>query len=108
MTQEALGQIVELRKTRNFTSPFEVREIVGPEVFAEIFPYLTLTPSQYYTIRSVGKLNYSRITEGIEAVVCISNKIDKKYQIIQWKEGVSPYSQYGTRAPSQNDLPEKG
>jgi general secretion pathway protein K len=90
MTQEALDQIIEFRKTQNFRSPMELSEIVGPEVYAGIARYLTLRQTPYFTIRSIGTIKDSRIAEGIEAVVCVSSRLEKKYQVLQWKEGVPP------------------
>jgi general secretion pathway protein K len=90
MTQEALDRILEFRKTQNFRSPMELSEIVGPEVYAGISRYLTLRQTPYFTIRSIGTVKDSPISEGIEAVVCVSGRLENKYQVLQWKEGVPP------------------
>lgn len=93
MTDEALARILEFRKTQDFRSPMELGEVVGTDVYTRIARYLTLLQSPYFTIRSVGTIKDSGIAEGIEAVVCISNRLPKKYQVLQWKEGAQPMSQ---------------
>ncbi len=102
MTQETLDQILEYRKTQNFQSPSDLAEIVGPEIYSRIARYLTLRQTPYFTIRSVGVLKDSPIAEGVEAVVCISNTLKNKYQVLQWKEGVPPMARQ-MAAPNIDD-----
>ncbi len=108
MTQEALDLILEFRQTQNFRSPMELAEIVGPEVYAGIARYLTLRQAPYFTIRSIGTTTDSSIAEGIEAVVCISGRLEKKYQVLQWKEGVPPIEHHMTRPGDSNKLTANG
>jgi general secretion pathway protein K len=100
MTDDLVTQIVEYRKTKDFQSINELQQIVGPDVYASIYRYLTLNQSPYFTIRSVGTIRDSRIFEGVEAIIRMDNRIKKKYQVIQWKDGMSDYDHLKTGLPS--------
>jgi len=96
MTDDLVTQIVEYRKTKDFQSINELQQIVGPDVYAGIYRYLTLNKSPYYTIRSTGTIKGSRIFEGVEGIIRLDNRIKKKYQVIQWKDGISDYKDLKT------------
>ncbi|MGB9499672.1 MAG: general secretion pathway protein GspK [Dissulfuribacterales bacterium] len=100
MTDDLVTQIVEYRKTKDFQSINELKQIVGPDVYAGIYRYLTLHQSSYYTIRSTGTITGSRIFEGVEGIIRLDNRIKKKYQVVQWKDGISDHEYFNSSLPS--------
>lgn len=91
MTDDLVSQIIEYRKNQDFGSINELLQIVGSDVYDGIYRHLTLKQSSYFTIRSVGTLQDSRIFEGVEAIIRVDNRIKNKYQVIQWKDGMTHY-----------------
>jgi len=103
MTDDLVTQVVEYRKTKDLQSINELQQIVGPDVYAGIYRYLTLNQSFYYTIRSTGTITGSRIFEGVEGIIRLDNRIKKKYQVVQWKDGMSNYDHLKTGLQSANN-----
>ncbi len=88
ITEDMIALIVEFRKDRDFRSMSELGEIVGNDVIAGISPYLTTRTTAYFTIRAVGEKQESRIYEGIEATIRLDNTLSKRYQVMEWMEGL--------------------
>lgn len=88
MTDELVGEIIKFREKTDFQSLSDLQRVVGTEIYAAISPYVTLRLSPYYTIRSVGMLNDSRVRRGVQAVVKIDRTLAKGYEIIQWIDGL--------------------
>jgi general secretion pathway protein K len=89
MTEELISEIMTYRAEKDFNSLNEVQKIIGPDVFRGISKYLTIQTMLYYKIRSIGKIRDSRISEGVTAVILISDQIREKYQIIEWIDEIS-------------------
>jgi general secretion pathway protein K len=87
MTEDLVQQIVDYRKSADFTSLTQVSSMVGTDVYALISPYITLETSPYFTIRSVGKTMERRIRQGVEAMVEINKKSKRGYRMVQWRDG---------------------
>ncbi len=104
MTDDLVTQVVEYRKTKDFQSINELQQIVGPDVYRGIYRYLTLNQSPYYTIRSTGTIKGSRIFEGVEGIIRLDNRIKKKYQVVQWRDGIYDYKDLKTGLASTNNL----
>jgi len=88
MTEELVSEIVIYRAEKDFNSLREVQNLIGPDVFRGISRYLTIQTTSYYKISSTGKISNSRISEGITALILISNQIREKYQIIEWVDEI--------------------
>jgi hypothetical protein len=89
MTEELVAEILTFRAEQDFRSLREVQDIVGVDVFRGIAKYLTTETTPYYKITSIGKIRGSLISEGVTAVVQFNSPIRKKYQIMEWTDGVS-------------------
>lgn len=89
MTEELVADIQAFRAEKDFRSLTEVRDIVGAEVFQGIANSLTTETTPYYKITSFGKINGSRISEGVTAVVQFNSQLREKFQIMEWTDGVS-------------------
>jgi general secretion pathway protein K len=88
MTGDLVGEIMKYREKKDFGSLSDLQRVVGTEAYAAISPYITLTLSPYYTIKSVGMLNDSRVRRGVQAVVKINRTLNKGYEVIQWIDGL--------------------
>ena len=84
MTEELISEIVTYRAEKDFNSLSEVQRIIGPDVFRGLSRYLTVRTTPYYTISSTGKIQASRISQGVTAVILFNNQNREKYQIIEW------------------------
>jgi len=86
MTEDLVREIMNYRKNRDFRSVTEISSLVGGDVYNVIAPYITLETSPYYSIRSVGKMEDSRIRQGVETIVEINKNLKKGYRIMQWRD----------------------
>ncbi len=84
MTEDMVGKIMEYRGKKDFRSLSELSLLVGTEIYTAISPYITLTLSPYYTVKSTGTLTDSRTRQGVQAVVKIDKTLKKGYEVIQW------------------------
>ncbi|MBN1277568.1 MAG: general secretion pathway protein GspK, partial [Deltaproteobacteria bacterium] len=84
MTDELVLAVMEYRKQKDFKSLNEVATVLDADVYSAIQPFITLTTYPYYTIRSFGTVDDSRIRRGVEALVQIDSSLKKGYQIVQW------------------------
>ncbi len=55
----------------------EVSSLVGADVYKAISPYITLETSPFYSIKSVGKVEGSKIRQGAKALVVIDRSLKK-------------------------------
>lgn len=88
MTEDVVQAIMKYRGKKDFRSLTELYLIVGSDIYAGISPYINLSLSPYYTIKSVGTLKDSRTRQGVQAVVKIDGTLPKGYEVIQWIDGV--------------------
>ncbi|MBU1902422.1 MAG: general secretion pathway protein GspK [Proteobacteria bacterium] len=88
MTEDLANEIMNYRKESDFRSLTEVSSLVGTEIYSVISPYITLDKSPFYNIISVGRLNDSKIRQGVEALVEITKKEKKGYRVVQWRDGL--------------------
>mgnify|MGYP001171288172 FL=1 len=96
MTDDLVLAIMEYRKEKDFKSFNEVSTVIGPDVYSEIRPFISLTTYPYYTIRSFGMVDGSRIRRGVEALVQINRNIGKGYEIIQWLDNCDYKAHFNT------------
>jgi len=101
MTDKLAQEIMDYRKGSDFMVLTEVSSLVGPDVYKAIAPYITLEISPFYTIESIGKVEGSKIRQGVEALVVINKGLKKVYQIVQWRDGI-PYREE-QRATSEKE-----
>jgi len=88
MTEDMVQAIMKYREKKDFRSLSDLSLIVGSEVYAAISPYITLSLSPYYTIKSVGMVKESQTRQGVQAVVKIDRMLKKGYEVIQWIDGL--------------------
>jgi len=88
MTDDLTQAILDYRKEADFKSLTEVSSLVGPDVYNAISPYITLETSPFYTITSVGKVEGSKIRQGVKALIVIDRKLKKGYRLVQWRDGI--------------------
>jgi len=97
MTDELAQEIMNYRKNLDFRTLSEVSSLVGPDVYKDIAPYITLEISPFYSITSVGKVEGSKILQGVMALIVINKGLKKGYQIVQWRDGIPyPEEQHAT------------
>lgn len=84
MTDDLVQGLVEYRKEADITSMADLIEILGTETYTTIRPFITLESCAYFTIRSVGSMEQSTIRQGIQALVKIDPRAEKKYKMLQW------------------------
>jgi general secretion pathway protein K len=87
MTEDLVQEIIEYRKTQDFRSLNDLIAIVGGDVYNAIAPYVGLQKSDFYTIKSVGRVKGSQARHYVKALVEINPGEGKGYRIIQWLEG---------------------
>ncbi len=96
MTEEAVRLIVEYRSEKDFRFVTELAQVVDADTYRAVSPYLSVKKSPFYTIISEGRLADSRTRHGLKAVVEINPKLEKKYRVIQWVDGVDFSIPYNT------------
>jgi len=84
MTDDLAQSVLDFRKEADFKSLGEVTTLLGADVYQAISPYITLTPSPYYQIVSVGSINDSMTLQGVSAMVEINRTINDGYRVVQW------------------------
>lgn len=88
MTEDLAQAIIDYRKEADFKSLTDISALLGSEIYNDISPYITLDFSPFYTITSVGKLNDSRIRNGIEVMVEIGKDFKSGYRIVKWRDRI--------------------
>jgi general secretion pathway protein K len=88
MTEDVVQAIMKYRGKKDFRSLTDLSPIVGSDIYTAISPYITLSLSPYYTIKSVGMLKESKTQQGVQAVVKIDRTLKKGYEVIQWIDGL--------------------
>ena len=88
ITEDIVQAIVKYREKKDFRSLTDLHLVVGSEVFSTISPYISLSLSPYYTIKSVGMLGEGKTRQGVRAVVKIERSLKKGYDVIQWIDGL--------------------
>jgi general secretion pathway protein K len=88
ITEDIVQAVVKYREKKDFRSMTDLHLLVGSEVFSTISPYLMVSLSPYYTIKSVGMLKEGKTRQGVHAVVKIDRSLKKGYDVIQWIDGL--------------------
>lgn len=86
MTEELADEIMRFRKEKDFKSKTELFPILGAEVYNEVVPYLTFTDSSFHTITSVGMPETGKTRRGIQVMIKMDMKSDKKYHVVKWMD----------------------
>ena len=84
MTENQVQSIIDFRKDADFKSLSEISTLLGAEVYGAIAPYVTLNPSPYYEISSVGNINGSLTRRSVSAVVEINASLKAGYRVVLW------------------------
>ena len=88
MADDMIQAIMKYREKKDFRSLSDLALIVGSDIYAGLSPYITLSLSPYYTIKSVGMVKDSQTRQGVQAVIKIDRKLKKGYEVIQWIDGL--------------------
>ena len=88
MTPELAEKVRQYRETQDFKSLHELGEIVGPEAFAALSPFISLEDTPYFRIFSVGRLRSGPVRSGVEVLVRIDALDDDGYEILEWKDAI--------------------
>jgi general secretion pathway protein K len=86
MTPQQVQNLMDYRIERDFSSLQEVQNLMGAQTFSAISPYITLSLSPYYTIRTEGRVTGSSVRQIIQAVVQIDEKLPGGYEIVSWQD----------------------
>ena len=89
MTDELAQSVIDFRKEADFKSLGEVSTLLGADIYGAISSYISLTPSPYYQIFSVGEIADSRTRQGLSAAVEINSAIKNGYRVVQWNDHVA-------------------
>jgi general secretion pathway protein K len=88
MTDDLAQEIETYRLEKDIDKYSDLIQIVGSRIYTAILPFFTLNMSPYYTINAMGTLDGTRIKQGIRAVVKIDQRLENKYHILQWVDGL--------------------
>ena len=86
MTEELAQAVMDFRKEADFKSMGELSALLGADVYGAISSHITLTPSSYYRVVSLGRIADSKTRQGISAIIEINRTIEKGYRIVQWND----------------------
>jgi general secretion pathway protein K len=86
MTEELVQAIMDFREEVDFKSMGELSTLLGADVYGAISPYITLDPSAYYQIISVGSIDGSSTRQGVLAMVEINPSLKAQYRVVQWND----------------------
>lgn len=86
MTDDSVQEIMNFRKERDFKSLTEISSLVGSDVYNVISPYISLEIGPYFRIMSTGKVEDSKIRQGVEAIVEINNGLERGHRVVQWRD----------------------
>jgi len=98
MTNELAQSIIDFRKEADFKNVGEISTLLGADIYGAISSYISLTPSPYYQIFSLGEIDDSRTRQALLVAVEINSSIKKGYRVVEWNdraaliEGPSPES----------------
>jgi general secretion pathway protein K len=89
MTEDLVQNLTEYRKEADITSMTDLIEILGIETYTAINRFITLEPCAYFTIQSMGSMKDGTIKQGIQALIKLNVREQKKYKILQWTDRIS-------------------
>jgi general secretion pathway protein K len=87
MTEERVAAIAEFRQNRDFKSLTEVSDLLGPGVFAEMAPYVSLEMTPYYTIYAEAMVYQSKVRQRIALKIRIDPQNPQGFTVIERIEG---------------------
>jgi len=84
MTDTSAQEIIDHRKEKKFESITELIDIIDPDTYTALSHYITLKTSPYYTVKSFGSMEGSKINRGIKALIRIDTTTKKGYRFVEW------------------------
>ncbi len=81
MTEDVVQDILLFRENDDFRSLEEVADVVGPDVFEAVSPFITLRMSPYYVIHTEGRLDNSSVRQLVSMRVKIDPAADPKFVV---------------------------
>ena len=86
MTEDLVSQILEYRKEKDFKVTSELADILGPDVYAAVTPYLTFALSSFYTVRSTGQAGQGGVRDSLSVTVELDRRSPTGYRLLSWRE----------------------
>ena len=83
MTDTAVEDIQSFRQGGDFRSLDEVADVVGPEIFEAIAPFITLRMSPYYIIHTEGRVADSPVRQLLSTRVRIDPEEDAPFVVLE-------------------------
>lgn len=91
MDEAVVDQIMEYRAGKNFASLSDFKQLVGAEIYKQVSAYITTEASSVFTIEAVGSVTDSDARASVRAVVHLTDKNDRGFSILMWKDGGSEF-----------------
>jgi general secretion pathway protein K len=86
LNKETVERIIEARSEKPLKNLNTLRQLLGNEVYIQVFRYLTITPSMVYSIVSTGSISESGVKRRVKGIVRINSRSERKYQIMYWAD----------------------
>ncbi len=86
MTHEVPRRIIELRREKEFENINDARLRELPN-YAQIAPTITVDPTNFFRIEARGRIANSSVKRAVTAVIKLTTKKKRKYEILYWQEG---------------------
>jgi len=84
MTEIAAREIITSRGEEEIKRLSALNDIIDPDIYLSIKPYISLKMSPFYSIDSFGGINGSKVKEGLRVLIKIDSKEKKGFRITRW------------------------
>ena len=84
MTEAAAREIITFRGEKEIKRVSALNDIIDPDIYLSIKPYISLKISPFYSIDSFGGINGSKVKEGLRVLIKIDPKEKKGFRITRW------------------------
>lgn len=84
MSEESATAVIDYRKEKDFFSIAELIPVIGMDNYVKISPYIALKSSPFYVFHSVGRVEGSRASHYLKALVEVDITSKQKYRIVKW------------------------
>ncbi|MCD6184534.1 MAG: general secretion pathway protein GspK [Deltaproteobacteria bacterium] len=84
MTETAAREIITFRGEKEIKRVSVLNDIIDPDIYQSIKPYISLKISPFYSIDSFGGINGSKVKEGLRVLIKIDPKEKKGFRITRW------------------------
>jgi len=84
MTETAAREIIASRGEKEIKRLSALNDIIDPEIYLSIKPYVSLKMSPFYSIDSFGGISGSKVKEGLRVLIKIDPKAKKGFRVTRW------------------------